>query len=384
MSNVAELTTFSQLVKIRKHFHANPELSGEEYKTSKKVAKILTGCKPTSLIENVGGTGVVAIFDSEIPGKTILFRSELDALPIQEVNKFEYRSKVKNVSHKCGHDGHSTILLGLAKLLFKQPPKNGKVVLLFQPAEEIGKGAEAVLTDPRFNAIKPDYVFAFHNLPGYPLNQVVIKKGAFTAAVKSIIIKLEGKTSHAAEPEHGTNPALAIAEILTKTNALSNNQPERKNFAVITPIHIEMGEIAFGISAGYGELRLTFRTWTQKYLEELTEKVVKIIQTVSNKYNLTSQIEWTHYFRANENFNNAVEFIRQAAHENNLTLAERDFPFKWGEDFGLFTQQFKGAMFGIGAGVNCPALHNPDYDFPDEILPVGVQVFHSIISKILK
>ena len=377
------MTIYNELKSIRRDFHANPELSGKEYNTAKKVVEILTACHPTSILENIGGTGVVAIFDSKKPGKSILFRSELDALPIQETNDFSYRSKVSNVSHKCGHDGHTTILLGLAKQLFQKPITKGKVVLLFQPAEEIGKGAEMVLEDTKFKFIDPEYVFAFHNLPGYPLNQIVIKTGAFTAAVKSIIIKLNGKVAHAAEPEHGINPSFAIAEILMKTSRLSNNAPEREDFAVITPIHIDLGKIAYGISAGYGELRLTLRTWTEKELDNLTEKILGIIYAVSKKHKVKAEIDWTHHFRANQNDDKAVDFIRQAAIENKFLLAERDFPFKWGEDFGLFTQQFKGAMFGIGAGENCPALHNPDYDFPDEILPVGVQIFYSIITKIL-
>ncbi len=367
-----------ELIQLRKHIHANPELSEKEAETAKLIKSYLEKCSPSELITDVGGHGVIAIFDSGIEGISILFRADTDALPIQETNDFDYQSKVKGVSHKCGHDGHTCSLLGFAKMLSKQPPKKGKVILLFQPAEEEGKGAKTVLDDEKFKSITPDYVFAFHNLPGYQLNEVVIKNGSFTSAVKSIIIKFNGKTSHAAEPENGINPALPIAEILRECDALSNNQPEREDFTLITPIHINMGEIAYGISAGYGELRLTIRTWNEQQMKELSSKLIDLIKTTSEKYNIDLDYSWTHEFSANENDNNAVKIITASAKKLSLHITERDYPFKWGEDFGLFTQKFKGAMFGIGSGEKCPALHNPDYDFPDEILPNAIQLFHQI------
>jgi amidohydrolase len=373
-----------ELVKIRRHLHAHPELSGQEYQTADKIVEFVARYHPTTIIEKVGGTGVLVVFDSGKKGATIFFRAELDALPIEEINEFEHRSTVKNVAHKCGHDGHATILIGLAKRLSEQPFVNGKIVLLFQPSEENGAGAKAVLNDPKFEAIQPDYVFAFHNLPGYPLHQVVVRKGSFTAAVISIIIKIHGKTAHAAEPEHGANPALAIAAILKNTNALSNNQPEREDFTVITPIHVDMGKIYYGISAGYGEVRLTLRTWTAEQLNLLTEKILQIIQSFTKAHQLQTEIEWTHHFAANQNNTKAVDTIFQAAIDNQISVITRPYPFKWGEDFGLFTQHYKGAMFGIGAGENTPALHNPDYDFPDAIIPTGVNLFYKIASKILR
>ncbi|HEY9169741.1 MAG TPA: amidohydrolase [Lutibacter sp.] len=372
-----------ELVTFRKMLHANPEVSGKEYKTAKSVSKFLKTCTSTKVIENIGGTGIVAIFDSGKSGKTIMFRAELDALPIQEINTFAHCSTIEGVSHKCGHDGHTTVLLGLARILSEQKPKTGKVLLLFQPAEEEGEGAKAVFTDPRFEGLKPDYIFAFHNLPGYPLNQIVLKNNSFTAAVKSIIIKINGKTAHAAEPENGLNPALAIAEILQESAKLSNNDTDRNDFTLITPIHIEMGEIAYGISAGYGEIRLTIRTWNEKTMEKLTADLIKCIDKSAKNHQMPITYLWTQEFYANQNNDTVVSFIKEAANSLSLNVFERKFPFKWGEDFGLFTQHFKGAMFGIGSGEDSPSLHNPDYDFPDEILPNAIQLFHQISLRIL-
>jgi amidohydrolase len=372
-----------ELVTFRKMLHANPEVSGKEYNTAKRVAEFLKSCMPTKIIENIGGTGIVAVFDSGKSGKSVMFRAELDALPIQEINTFEHASTIAGVSHKCGHDGHTTVLLGLARTLSEQKPKTGKIFLLFQPAEEDGEGAKAVFADPRFEALKPDYIYAFHNLPAYPLNQIVVKNNSFTAAVKSIIIKLNGKTAHAAEPENGLNPALAIAEIMQRSAKLSNNDPKRNDFTLITPIHIEMGEIAYGISAGYGEVRLTIRTWDEETMKKLTADIINCIDKASENHQMAITHSWTQEFYANQNDDEAIALIKETANSLSFDIFERKFPFKWGEDFGLFTQHFKGAMFGIGSGEKSPSLHNPDYDFPDEILPVAIQLFHKISLRIL-
>ncbi|TNE53893.1 MAG: amidohydrolase [Bacteroidetes bacterium] len=374
----------TDLIAIRKHLHAHPELSGKEYQTAKKIVSFLRQYQPTRIIEHIGETGVLAEFDFGNDGPTVLFRADTDALPIQEINEFEHRSIYEKVSHKCGHDGHTTILIGLAKQLSEKPFSRGKVILLFQPAEEIGAGAKAILSDPEFKGIQPDYVFALHNLPAYPLHQIVVRKDSFTASVISLTIKLFGKTAHAAEPEHGINPAIALADILKHANQLSNNHPEQTDFSVITPVHMELGSIDFGISAGYGELRFTLRTWTEDRLQSLCKGFEQTIHTLAKEHGLQTVIERSQHFSANQNDSEAVDLIFKAAKNNNLSLLHRPFPFKWGEDFGLFTQHFKGAMFGLGAGENSPALHNPDYDFPDQILDSGINMFYQIASEILQ
>ncbi|MFT4543768.1 MAG: amidohydrolase [Bacteroidia bacterium] len=371
------------LVKLRKVLHKHPELSGQETETAKRVAGFLGSYKPTKLIEGIGGTGVAAVYTYFDSGPTVLVRCELDALPIKEINTFDYTSEIDNVSHKCGHDGHMTIVAGVAAHLSKNRPKVGKVVLLFQPAEENGEGAKAVLEDPQFEEIKPDYVVALHNLPGYPMHQVVCRPNSFTASVQSIVIKLHGRTSHAGEPDKGINPALAIAEILQKTDALQVPR-DKPDFKQVTPIQIEMGEEAYGISAGHGEVKITIRTWDRETMDVLAADCEKLVNKIGKKYKLKVDIDWTQFFLANENDAEMVNTIREAAEQNRFEYIEKEEPFRWGEDFGLFTEKFKGAMFGIGAGEKTPALHNPDYDFPDEIIPTSVRMFTTIIDHLLK
>jgi amidohydrolase len=329
----------------------------------------------------VGGYGVLAIFDSGKNGDSLLFRADMDALPIEEINDFEHRSKTKGVSHKCGHDGHTAILLGLATLISKHPPKKGKAVLLFQPAEEIGKGAADVLNDEKFKEIKPDWVFGLHNLPGFQLHQVVLKNDLFTASVVSLVIGLKGKTAHAAEPEYGINPSLAVSELLLQVSIWSNNSPERDDFAVVTPVQVNLGSEAYGTSAGEAKLGFTIRTWTEKEMEQLKAKIENFLITLAKKHRLKLNYKYIEEFKACENNPKATEQIKKAAVSLKLNVTEPQMPFKWGEDFGLFTQNYKGAFFGLGAGKEQAALHNPDYDFPDELIPIGAQLFYELCKN---
>lgn len=372
-----------KLIAFRKVLHANPEVSYEEIETSKKVIAFLKECTPSEILTSVGGHGVVAIFNSEKEGPNVLFRADMDALPIEEVNDFEHRSKTKGVSHKCGHDGHTTMLLGLAKLLSENPPKKGKAILLFQPAEEIGAGAAAVLNDQKFTSLNPDWVFGLHNLPGCKLHEIVVRNDSFTASVTSIVIDFEGKTAHAAEPEHGVNPALAVSELLLQASVWSNNSPKRNDFAVVTPVHVNLGSEAYGTSAGNAQLGFTIRTWTETIMEQLKEKIENFLIALANKHQIKLNFKYIQEFKVCENHTEAVEQIIVSAKNLNLKILSSESPFKWGEDFGLFTQEYKGAFFGIGAGENWPALHNPDYDFPDELIPTGAQLFYELCKNYL-
>lgn len=383
IESVDETAIYEELTELRHHLHTRPELSGLEFETAGLIGRRLSALSPDLLLRNLGGTGVAAVFDSGRPGPSVLFRSELDALPIEEVNDFEYRSRHQNVSHKCGHDGHMAILLGLAYQIARHRPNRGKVIVLFQPAEETGEGAMEVLRDPAFEQIRPDYAFALHNLPGYPLGAVVVKDGPFTAGVRSLIIRLQGMTSHAAEPEHGVNPAEAIADLLYLARDWTVADLSRPDFQLLTPVHVHMGEKAYGVSAGYGEVHLTIRCWSSEAMEKLSSRLLREAADIAGRYGLELETEWTNVFFANHNDPKSVELIRRAARSLDLPLVERADPLKWGEDFGAFSQRFKGAMFGLGAGEDASALHNPDYDFPDELIETGARMFFRIASSLL-
>ncbi len=383
MSNKVQPRTLEALEDVRKYLHQHPEVSNNEHHTAGRISEELKALGPDHLYQNVGGTGLLAVFEGPEAGPTILFRAELDALPIEEENDFEYRSGTPGVSHKCGHDGHMCILLGLGRRIHDNRPKKGRVVLLFQPAEEIGAGAHQVLEDEQFRKIEPDWVFALHNLPGYPMGAIVTREGAFSAAVTSLIVRLHGKTAHAGEPENGIHPGPAIVTLLSLAEKLTQPDLEREDFTLVTPIHIRMGEKAYGVSPGYGEVHFTMRTWRMEPLENIKEQMLSAVIKLRSRYVLRVETEWTNPFETNYNDAEAVKWIRSAATKCEYQLIERKRPLKWGEDFGAFTQRYRGAMFGLGSGKKTPALHNPDYDFPDAIIPKGVQIFYSLVEKIL-
>ncbi|MBX2876784.1 MAG: amidohydrolase [Saprospiraceae bacterium] len=373
--------SWDELQQMRRYIHARPELSGQEAATAAYVYQQLASLSPEVLWKGVGGTGVVATFDSQKEGPHLLFRAELDALPIQESNSFSHRSMYDGVSHKCGHDGHTTVLLGLAKLLHQEENWKGKVSLLFQPAEETGAGALAMLQDTRIKSMQVDAAYAFHNLPGYPLGQVVVKPGAFTPAVQSILLKLQGHTAHAAEPQNGLNPALALAEILQHAKSLEHPHPEDESFRLLTPVYLQMGEKAYGVSAGEGEVHLTLRAWTKREMDSLVEQLLGGVKEISGKHRLRWEHTWTDTFRANFNQDDLVQQIQASAQANKFVIHDMEQPLTWGEDFGAFTEIFPAAMFGLGAGEDSPALHHEDYDFPDALIEVGVKMFWGIIGQ---
>ena len=377
------MTNIDSIIKIRKKLHQNPELSGNEKLTSKNIFDIISRFNPSEIIRDIAGYGIAFVFDSSTPGRCVLLRCELDALPINEENDFEYKSKNQNCSHSCGHDGHMAIMVGLASQIQKKPPFSGKIILFFQPSEETGKGAKLAIKDNKLENLKPDFVFALHNIPKYQKNKIIIREGTFTCASKGMIIKLLGKTSHAAEPEKGINPALATSRIIEELISLSTNKETAMNFTLITIVHVLLGEIAFGTSAGYAEIRATFRASENEDLDLLWKFAEKQIFEIAYAENLKVEISGTEYFPAIENDNHANEYILNAAIENNFEIQMELEPFRWSEDFAQLTNRYKGAMFGMGAGTNCRNLHDSKYDFPDDIIESGIKMFSSIYQQIL-
>ncbi len=297
-------------IQLRHQMHAHPELSGQEAWTSAFVVEQLQKIGVSKIHTGFSQHSILAEIDGQNAGKTLLFRCELDALPIQEANNFAHRSTQNGISHKCGHDGHSATMLAFAQKLFEKPLKNGKILLFFQSAEETGAGAAAAMASGIFNQFNIDYAFAYHNLPSFPLGSVLCKEGIFTPSVESFNLTLIGKDCHASQPANGINPANAVATIITFMNTLHQPDKSKTDYFVVTPIH-----------------------------------------------------------------------IKSAANKNDLKFIDMTQPFDFGEDFGLFTDAYKGAMFGIGSGENCPALHTIDYDFPDELIEIGSDMFLGIAQN---
>ena len=377
-----------KLIHLRKELHKHPEVSDHEEQTALLIKKTILPFRPDRLIENLGGHGLAFIFDGKQHGSTVMFRCELDALPINEENNFAYRSSKNGVSHKCGHDGHMAILSGLAEVIHKNPPKTGRVILLFQASEENGQGAKRVMQNSKFKLIEPDYIFALHNVPGFSENSILVKNDTFSSASIGLIIRLKGKTSHASEPEKGKNPVFVMANILNKVEsfALPGNNPER--IKIITPIYCKLGEQAFGTNPGNAEMMFTIRATHTNDFEYLKNYVIDAVKNsireADSTYEFNMEFEWVEEFPNTQNNATCNSIIMKASKESGLPTVKLLTPFRWSEDFGHYLKKYPGTMFGLGAGVDQAALHNPDYDFPDELIEAGIKMFYNIYNIILR
>ena len=367
---------------IRRELHQHPELSGHEARTARFVEDKLQAFHPTKVIRHVGGHGLLVEYFFSEDGPTVLFRADMDAVAVQEPDDIPHHSQTPGVAHKCGHDGHTTILLRFARMLSERPLPKGRVLLLFQPAEENGSGSKAVLDTKVLDYYKIDKAFALHNIPGYPASAVLCKEDSFTCAVVSVSITLTGKTSHAAEPQKGISPIPATLNIVDELLRWNNTDIQSDDYFLSTIVEIHVGEEAYGVSAGNSVIRATLRAKTDKLLHQHAQQLKELVATECKRTpDLQHEMEWLEPFSANENAPQSVGMIKNAALRNNLPYIELQTPFSWGEDFGLFMQQYKGAIFGLGSGENCAPLHSPQYDFPDEVIETGATLFYTIAEE---
>ena len=369
----------NRLIQLRQTLHQFPETALEETQTARRILEFFRPLVPDQTLEKLGGTGLAFVFRGAKPGKRLLFRCELDGLPIADLKKSDHQSQIPGKGHLCGHDGHMAILCGLGEKLSQNRPESGEVVLLFQPAEETGDGAKAVLLDSRFEQIKSDFAFALHNLPGYPLHQVVMRKGTFAAGSTGMTISLTGKTSHSAHPEAGINPVQGLAKLIQELPKLPH---EAEGFALLTLIHAELGSLAFGTSAGKGSLSMTLRAFDQQDLDQLIEKVEEKARIIAKSERLEVEFSFVEQFAMSVNDPDLYAAVERAARNLDLSIFVKPDSFRWSEDFGLFSQVCPSFLFGLGAGENCPQLHEGTYDFPDELIETGVGMFWEILSKL--
>ena len=376
-SDLVELTQF------RRDLHRHPEISGEEVETARTIVLALKALNPTKIITNLGGHGVAAIFDTGIKGPTVLFRAELDALPIHEINDAPWVSQVAGKGHLCGHDGHMTMLLALGRLITRTPVTKGRIVLMFQPAEEDGSGARAVVADAAFEAIKPDWAFAIHNEPGRPFGFVSTRAGLINCASLGLAITLTGKTAHAADPEDGISPAPIIAALIPTLAAMGTGGALDDSFRLVTVTHVNIGEPTFGITPGDGVMYATLRTAHDNAMEDLKNDTITLAETLAKDAGLQVSFEVFDEFNASINDAAATDVAVTAMDALNIPNSDTGLPMRASEDFGVFGWGAKAAMLCLGPGENHAALHNPDYDFPDDLIPIGASIFERIARDLL-
>jgi amidohydrolase len=366
--DIAELTVW------RHRLHALPEVSGEEVETAAEVVHFLRETEPDAIVEGLGGTGVAVIYDSHVPGPTVMFRAELDALPIEELGDINHRSVLPGKGHMCGHDGHMATIAAVGRVLGRERPKQGRVVLLFQPAEETGAGAAAVLADDKFRRLTPDFSLSLHNMPGIALGHVHLKNGPTNCASRGMKIVLTGKTAHASMPETGLSPVAAMSQLMPALAALRHGDVVTEDLVRATVTHAAIGEPSFGISPGHGEVWVTLRTSTDEQMDALVAEAEALVQEAAPANGLAFAVDYHDIFGHCINNDQAADILRAAMDAEGVPHQAGE-AFRASEDFGRFGAVSRSAMLFLGAGEDHPALHNPNYDYPDDLIPIGARIF---------
>ncbi|MFO7811096.1 MAG: amidohydrolase [Candidatus Delongbacteria bacterium] len=371
------------LIKVRKKLHSMAELSGREANTRAYLTSLLEPLKPDELFELSGS--LIAVFDSKTGGENIAFRADIDALPISEVNGFDHRSKDPLVSHLCGHDGHSTILLGLAEHISQNRPESGKAVLIFQSAEETGEGAKALVKDEKFLSLGINKTFGFHNLPGLEESRIYLRHKSFASASVGLEVRFKGKTSHSSQPENGISPVPAITRLIEFVEQLKADQTKIFDSKIlITVVGIKAGNNDFGISPDKGQIFMTLRAYSNSDMDKISSMIEAKIDKISSSQGIISEYEYFEYFPAVENREEMVNFLEKLCSEKAFPCEYLKEPYFWSEDFAFYNEMSQICFFGIGSGIKLPHLHALNYDFNDNIIKTGVEIYKMIYNSKFK
>lgn len=360
--------------KLRRKLHQHPELSNQEVWTKEYLINFIKANTKLEIVDK--GLWFYAIYRAGENKKNIGFRADFDAISMQETIDIPYGSLIPEIAHKCGHDGHSAVLAGLA-LEIDQSGADKNIFFLFQHAEETGDGAAQCVSLIKENNIEE--IYAFHNMSGMALNSVNVIDGISSCASKGMTIHMEGSPAHASQPEDGVNPAFAIANIINAIPELI--YPKKYNGMVLcTVIKVDIGERAFGVSASKGDLLITIRALYEIEMEKLQKSIEDISIFQAEKNGLKVNFYYNDVFPETCNWKESTDKIRQVCKKKGIEIFEMTDAFRGSEDFGHYLKVTKGAICYIGNGIDYPSLHTVEYDFPDEIIETAVELFKGLIE----
>ena len=373
----------NDMAKWRRHLHQNPELGRDCYKTAEYIQERLKEFGITEIHTGYASTGIVAIIEGQTSGRTIGLRADMDALPITENTGMPYSSKNEGVMHACGHDGHTTMLLGAARYLSETRNFSGRVALIFQPDEEATGGAEVMVEEGILEQFKIEEVYALHNIPGHDVGVMYTRPGPIMAGADSFNVEIRGKGGHAAYPHEVKDPivaALSIAQAF-QTIVSRNNIPSDDLVISITQVHSGTTDNVIPETAF---LNGTVRTFDLSVQEMVIKRMEKIISGFSISFEVDAKFNYEKGYPPTINHEEKTNFAIEVAKEvcgsdKVLTSVGKEMG---AEDFSYMLQKRPGAylFMGIGEGAG---LHNPNYDFNDAAAPVGASFFARLIEKAL-
>ncbi|WP_211460546.1 M20 aminoacylase family protein [Collimonas silvisoli] len=374
-----------ELIEIRRHIHRHPELSYEEFNTSDLVAAKLQAWG-YAVTRNIGGTGLVGTLSAGGSGRSIGIRADMDALPIHEKTGLPYASCHDGKMHACGHDGHTTMLLGAARHLARTRNFNGTVNLIFQPAEEAGSnsGAEQMLRDGLFERFPCDAIFGMHNHPGFPTGTFMFRSGPFMAACDTVKVCITGRGGHAARPHLAIDPVVVASSLVMALQTIVARNIDPAEMAVVTVGALHAGHAA-NVIPEQATLEMSVRSFDPEVRRLLEQRIRALIGAHVEGYGAQAEIDYIHGYPVLVNSDAETAFATEVANE--LVGPENviaPFPAIAGsEDFAYFLQQRPGCFVRLGNGVGKPMLHNAGYDFNDENVTVGAAYWSRLVERFL-
>jgi len=369
----------------RRDFHENPEILYETVRTAGKVAKLLESFGLDEVVTGIGKTGVVGVIKGKNggTGKVIGLRADMDALPIEEITGKPYASKVPGKMHACGHDGHTAMLLGAAKYLSETRNFDGTVVVIFQPAEEGGAGAKAMIDDGLMTRWNIGEVYGMHNFPGLPVGEFAIRKGAIMAATDEFRITITGRGGHAAKPNETIDPIVTGTNIVNALQTIASRNANPLD-SVVVSVTVFNGGNAFNVIPQEVTLRGTVRTLSPEMRDLAEERMTKIVASVADAFGATAKLEFRRGYPVTANHDDQTDFAAGIAETiSGPGKVNRNIdPMMGGEDFSYMLEERPGAFIFAGNG-NSAGLHHPAYDFNDELIPVGCSYWVKLVETAL-
>ena len=381
MPAIPRIESFAdELTAIRRDFHAHPEMGFQEHRTSARVADLLRQWG-IEVHTGIGGTGVVGVLHGKTPGRRIGLRADMDALPMEEQTNLPWRSQTPGMMHACGHDGHTTMLLGAARYLAETRDFAGTAVFIFQPAEEGLGGARAMLADGLFERFPCDEVYGMHNWPGDAHGVVGVKPGVAMAGADFFDITLRGKGSHGAMPEQSRDPVVAAAALVQALQTVVSRNVDPRQAAVVSVTQVHAGS-AYNVVPGEARIGGTLRFLDRAVGQKVRDRLAAIAEGVAAAFDVTADVDIRAIFSPLDNDPAlSQEMVSAAAEVVGAPLAAlRAEPVMGSEDFADMLHAVPGAYCTIGQHGDVP-LHNPGFVFDDAILPVGASIYARMVER---
>jgi amidohydrolase len=383
INRLADLT--DEITAWRRDIHENPEILYETVRTAGKVAELLESFGLDEIATGIGKTGVVGVIKGKNGGKgrTIGLRADMDALPIEEITGKPYASKVPGKMHACGHDGHTAMLLGAAKYLAETRNFDGTVVVIFQPAEEGGAGAKAMIDDGLMTRWPIEEVYGMHNFPGMPVGEFAIRKGPIMAATDEFRISITGRGGHAAKPHDTIDPIVVGSQMVNALQTIASRNADPLDSVVVSVTVFQAGN-AFNVIPQETFLQGTVRTLSPEMRDLAQERMELIVKATADAFGASAELKFIRGYPVTANHDDQTDFAAAIAEGiAGEGKVKRDIaPMMGGEDFSYMLEERPGAFIFAGNG-DSAGLHHPAYDFNDELIPVGCSYWVKLVETAL-